>query len=70
MTNGPQPPTSSLAFFQPKQRDVEATKLAGWNQYGILVVSASDSRLTWPDRELVKQLGAKLYGKRKEAPNG
>ena len=32
-----------------------------------------DERLTWPERELVRQLGDKLYGKRaqaKEAQHG
>ena len=41
----------------------EIIKRDGWNQQGILVVAAGDSRLTWPERELVKQLGEKLYGK-------
>lgn len=30
---------------------------------GILVVSADDRRLTWAERELVRQLGSKLYGR-------
>ena len=29
-----------------------------------LVVAEQDPRLTWPERELVRQLGAKLYGRR------
>ena len=33
---------------------------------GLLVVHVGDDRLTWPERELVKQLGDKLTkGKRK-----
>jgi hypothetical protein len=27
-------------------------------------VSLDDQRLTWPERELVRQLGEKLYGQR------
>jgi len=26
------------------------------------VIEADDERLTWPERELVRQLGEKLYG--------
>ncbi len=36
------------------------------NSEGILaVVKADDDRLSWPERELIQQLGEKLYGKRK-----
>jgi hypothetical protein len=37
-------------------------KRQGWKEQGILVVDISDGRLTWPERELLKQLGTKLYG--------
>jgi hypothetical protein len=49
--------------FGGERTDPEIIKRDGWNQQGILVVSAGDNRLTWPERELVKQLGEKLYGK-------
>jgi hypothetical protein len=49
--------------FGGERTDPEIIKREGWNHQGILVVSAGDSRLTWPERELVKQLGEKLYGK-------
>jgi hypothetical protein len=29
---------------------------------GVLAISAVDPRLSWPERELVRQLGEKLYG--------
>ena len=50
----------------------ENIKREGWRAEGILVVSEADPRLTWPERELVRQLGAKLYGGRsmKEARDG
>ena len=35
----------------------------GWKGQGLLAVSLDDQRLTWPERELVRQLGEKLYGK-------
>ena len=45
----------------------EKIKQDGWQNQGVLVVSADDQRLTWPERELVRQLGEKLYGNRREA---
>ena len=44
----------------------DAIKRDGWLRQGILVISADDTRLTWPERELVRLLGQKLYGKRPE----
>jgi hypothetical protein len=35
-------------------------------EHGILVVAERDPRLIWPARELVRQLGARLYGGRSE----
>jgi hypothetical protein len=32
----------------------------------ILVVAEHDPRLTWPEREMVRQLGEKLHGQRPE----
>ena len=57
---------SSLGRYQPEPIDPEAAKRRGWRAHGILVVSEQDPRLTWPERELVRQLGAKLYGRRPE----
>jgi hypothetical protein len=50
----------------------EEVKREGWRGQGILVVSEDDPRLAWPERELVRQIGIKLYGKResKEVRNG
>ena len=45
----------------------EQVKRDGWREQGILVIAENDHRLTWPERELVRQLGAKLYGKRQDA---
>lgn len=56
---------SLLGRHQPKPIDAEAEKRAGWRRHGILVVAEQDSRLTWPERELVRQLGLKLYGLRR-----
>ncbi len=46
------------------RRSPEEVKRDGWREQGVLVVATNDDRLTWPERELVRQLGEKLYGKR------
>ena len=63
-------PHSYLGRHQAKPIDAEAEKRKGWRAHGILVISEQDPRLTWPECELVRQLGARLYGRRKEAANG
>ena len=72
MVGGPNDPRSCLAGLQPVKRDVDEEKRNGWNQLGILVVSKDDDRLGWAEKEMVKQLGEKLYGsrQRKEACHG
>lgn len=57
--------------FTPKgygghRRNPEQVKRDGWHEQGVLAVSVDDDRLTWPERALVEQLGAKLYGKRQQ----
>ena len=54
--------------FTPKgyggnRRDPDQVKRDGWHEQHLLAVSLDDHRLTWPERELVRQLGEKLYGK-------
>ena len=54
--------------FTPKgyggnRRDPDQVKRDGWHDQHMLAVSLDDHRLTWPERELVRQLGEKLYGK-------
>ena len=65
----------SVMRYAPKgyggqRRDPEAVKRDGWRDQGLLAVSLDDHRLTWPERELVRQIGEKLYGKREEARHG
>lgn len=45
-----------------QRRSPEEVKRDGWREQGVLAVSVDDRRLTWPERELVEQLGTKLYG--------
>jgi len=49
-----------------ERRDPEQVKRDGWKEQGLLAVAVDDDRLTWPERELVEQLGIKLYGPRPE----
>ena len=58
--------------FTPKgyggeRRDPEQVKRDGWHEQDMLAVSVDDHRLTWPERELVRQLRERRYGKRPEA---
>ena len=55
------------------RRTPDQVRQDGWREQGVLAVGVDDERLTWPERELVRQLGDKLYGKRaqaKEAQHG
>lgn len=54
--------------FGGDRRDPDRVKREGWREQGVLAVSADDERLTWPERELVRQLGERLYGRRKDQP--
>jgi len=45
------------------RRGPEKVEREGWKKQGVLAVALDDQRLTWPERELVRQLGEKLYGK-------
>ena len=40
----------------------EYIKKQGWHVEGVLVIQIDDKRLTWPEREMVRQLGERLYG--------
>ena len=57
---------SQLGRHQPRQIDTEAEKRAGWRRHGILVIAEQDPRLSWPEQELVRQIGTKLFGRRSE----
>ena len=47
-----------------ERRSADDVKRDGWREQGLLAVSVEDDRLTWPERELVRQLGEKLFGRR------
>jgi hypothetical protein len=53
-----------------ERRSPERVKRDGWHEQGLLAVAIDDERLTWPEREIVRQLGDKLYGQREEPAHG
>ena len=55
---------SRLGRHQPERIDPESEKQTGWRRRGILVVAEQDPRLSWPERELIRQLGVQPYGER------
>jgi hypothetical protein len=50
-----------------QRRAPDQVKREGWREQGVLAVAVDDERLTWPEQELVRLLGERLYGKRGEA---
>jgi len=46
------------------RRGPEQIRRERWKEQSIFAVSLDDQRLTWPERELVRQLGERLYGAR------
>jgi hypothetical protein len=42
--------------------DLDAIKQSGWRDQRILVVSETDERLDFVEREFVRRLGQRLYG--------
>jgi hypothetical protein len=49
------------------RRPPEDVKRDGWREQGLLAVSVDDQRLSWPEREFIRQIGEKLYGNRASA---
>jgi hypothetical protein len=43
--------------------DLDAIKQHGWRDQRILVVNATDERLDFVEREIVRRIGERLYGK-------
>ncbi len=46
-----------------ERRTSDTVKRQGWRELGVLAVAVDDERLTWPEREMIRQLGEKLYGR-------
>jgi hypothetical protein len=56
--------------FGGERRPPEKVKQDGWREQGLLAVSLDDQRLSRPEREFIRQIGEKLYGKKQEAEHG
>lgn len=63
-------PQSPLGRLQPKVTDLEAVKESGWREQRILVVKATDERLDFVEREIVRRIGERLYGKHPNKQGG
>jgi len=61
---------SPLGKLQPVKIDIEKVKKDGWKNDGILVVKKDDERLSWDERELIKQIGNKIYNNQNRQKNG
>lgn len=53
-----------LAPWQAEPPDPEVIKRDGWLDQGILVISADDRRLDVLERQLLRRIGERLYGRR------
>jgi hypothetical protein len=53
-----------------ERRSAEQVKRDGWLEHGFLVVNEDDQRLSWPERQLIRQLGERLFGKRQPKEAG
>lgn len=61
-----QPYRCPLARLQPQTADLGALKERGWRERRVLVVSADDERLDFVEREIVRRIGERLYGGRRD----
>jgi hypothetical protein len=52
-----------LGALQPVAADLEAIKREGWRGQHILVVNEGDARLDFVEREIVRRIGQRLYGR-------
>jgi len=51
-----------LGRLQPQVTDLDAVKSRGWRDEHILVINAEDERLDFLERQLIRQIGERLYG--------
>lgn len=63
----PRPPRCALGNLMAARPDVDTLKTDGWRRHGIFVVDLQDQRIGWVEKQVISQLGDKLYGKRHSA---
>jgi tetrahydromethanopterin S-methyltransferase subunit G len=61
----PQPYRCPLGKLQAQTTDLDAVKEAGWREQHILVVNEADERLDFVEREIVRRIGERLYGRKR-----
>lgn len=49
----------------PTSFDKERIKKTAFHDQGILVIDIDDPRIPWQERELLRQVGEKIYGRRR-----
>ena len=47
-----------------ERRSADAIKRDGWREQGLFAVSINDPRLNWTEREWIRQIAERLYGRR------
>jgi hypothetical protein len=61
----------SLSRYLPNTREpVEDTKRRAWREHGMLVVNVESDQLSWDQREILRQVGMKLFGPRQQKTGG
>jgi hypothetical protein len=58
-----QPYRCPLGRIRPETADLEMVKERGWRDQHILVVNEADERLDFVEREFVRRIGNRLYGR-------
>lgn len=53
-----------VSRLQPNSVDHDAMKRNGFHDQGILIVSIDDDRIGWDERQILINIGEKLFGKR------
>lgn len=48
-----------------KAVDYSAIKVNAFRDHGILIVNVDQDKLPWQERELLEQIGTRLYGERR-----
>jgi hypothetical protein len=59
------PYRSPLARHLPQSTDLETVKRDGWRGQRILVITDSDERLDFVEREFIRRIGDRLYGEKR-----
>lgn len=56
----------SLGRFAPNTRETPLeTKQRVWREYGLLLLDVDNDTMTWDQREMVRAMGRKMFGPRR-----